>query len=695
MVILIQIVDASKKQIPEDVSFYNDYKYWVFFGILLILFYSRRLYMHRKKVQPKKQIANLVDKTSNETISVNDSITNSTLEKKKKEKKATKFQSTKKPVIERITIKEESILLQEPIKKPIIEEKKDNINEVLGLSIIEIEEISKDDPIQNVLSLKIDQHEEDKVSICLEKDNEPPLISNYKGSRSSEIDNSIKEETESIESIEDSERSEAKKIGFTPNNNFKQDKVTKYPIIKMPLKESWVKFPRDGRSNRTGFTEDDFFNVLQGFFSKDFKIFNDKHLVPKSGKLPYEPDIILINEQESKNIFIDLEIDEPYDGYSRTPTHEHGKDIVRDNFFTDRGWLVIRFSEIQIHQKPIECCLKIAEVINSIDPDYEIPFNLLFQDEVFFDNAWSSLQAKKWIKENYRENYLGIDFFGKRPNIQYEFDLQASKIDDFIEESINDEIELPAYVGPSEALANNEHERDVRLRFDPVKHRYFIDENPDTVSVSQLIAKYFPEFDSEYWSHKKAKDRGIDVQEILQEWETKRNDAARLGTDLHEQIENYYNKLPYDDQSPEFQYFLNFKKKYSKDLDPYRSEWRVFDEDLLIAGTVDMLYKKEGDELYMFDWKRSGKVIDSLGNPKLPNYDYASGKLSHLSDNSYHKYVLQQNIYKYILEKRYNKKITSMNLLILHPDYENYHHVKLPELHDEVAYIFENAKYNR
>ena len=58
----------------------------------------------------------------------------------------------------------------------------------------------------------------------------------------------------------------------------------------------------------------------------------------------------------------------------------------------------------------------------------------------------------------------------------------------------------------------------------------------------------------------------------------------------------------------------------------------------------------------------------------LQSKNYASGKLSHLSDNSYHKYVLQQNIYKYILEKRYNKKITSMNLLILHPNYENYLH---------------------
>jgi ATP-dependent exoDNAse (exonuclease V) beta subunit len=128
---------------------------------------------------------------------------------------------------------------------------------------------------------------------------------------------------------------------------------------------------------------------------------------------------------------------------------------------------------------------------------------------------------------------------------------------------------------------------------------------------------------------------------------------------------------------------------------PYRSEWRVFDEEFLIAGTIDMVYQKEGDELYMFDWKRSEKVVDANGNPKLPSYDWASGELSHLSDNSFNRYAVQQNIYKHILEKHYNKRITSMNLLILHPSFNTYHHIKLPDLTEEVKYIFENSKHYR
>jgi ATP-dependent exoDNAse (exonuclease V) beta subunit len=180
----------------------------------------------------------------------------------------------------------------------------------------------------------------------------------------------------------------------------------------------------------------------------------------------------------------------------------------------------------------------------------------------------------------------------------------------------------------------------------------------------------------------------------LQEWETKRYNSANLGTQLHEQIENYYNGLPYNKELPEFQHFLKFKEKYAT-MVPYRSEWRIFDEEYLIAGTIDMVYQKEGDELYMFDWKRSEKVVNAQGKLQLPSYDYASGELSHLSDNSYNRYAIQQNIYKYILEKHYNKKISSMNLLILHPSFDTYHHIKLPDLTEEVKYIFENSKHYR
>mgnify|MGYP000845968767 FL=1 len=189
---------------------------------------------------------------------------------------------------------------------------------------------------------------------------------------------------------------------------------------------------------------------------------------------------------------------------------------------------------------------------------------------------------------------------------------------------------------------------------------------------------------------------GLEPETIVEKWKQNGLEQAELGTMLHEQIENFYNKKKYDVQSKEFQYFLNFKEKYPKMI-PYRSEWRIFDEELLIAGTVDMVYQKENNELYMFDWKRSKKVVLPNGKPYLSDpsgnfTQFASDQLSHLTNDSYYKYCLQQNIYKHILEKRYNVSISSMNLLILHPVYETYHMLKLPQMEQEVNYMLEMSK---
>lgn len=99
----------------------------------------------------------------------------------------------------------------------------------------------------------------------------------------------------------------------------------------------------------------------------------------------------------------------------------------------------------------------------------------------------------------------------------------------------------------------------------------------------------------------------------------------------------------------------------------------------------------------MFDWKRSEKVVNREGKPKLSDPEdfytkFAYGGLSHITDDSYNKYALQQNIYRHILERKYGFIVSSMNLLILHPSYETYHWVKLPNMQKEVNYMFETLK---
>ncbi|MFT6745712.1 MAG: ATP-dependent exoDNAse (exonuclease V) beta subunit [Glaciecola sp.] len=238
----------------------------------------------------------------------------------------------------------------------------------------------------------------------------------------------------------------------------------------------------------------------------------------------------------------------------------------------------------------------------------------------------------------------------------------------------------------------NEHPRDERIGFNAEKHEYFIDGDPNVISVSQIIGEFFPKFDTEFWSKKKAKQRGVPQQQVIDEWADKGKLAADQGTYLHDQIEKYYNGIKHDRNSIEFGYFLKFVDKYPL-MQPHRTEWRIFDEEVMLAGTVDMIYKNPKTGLYfMFDWKRSEKVVDAQDRPIKPSYQFAKDDLSHLSDNSYHKYALQQNLYKHLLQKNYGIKISSTNLLVLHPNRHSYQIVSIPEMPKEIGIIMDFLK---
>ena len=237
----------------------------------------------------------------------------------------------------------------------------------------------------------------------------------------------------------------------------------------------------------------------------------------------------------------------------------------------------------------------------------------------------------------------------------------------------------------------NSNKRDLRVEFNEKNHSYMIDSKNKAISVTQLIQKFFPKFDKEFWANKESIKTGKSKSDILKGWEDLGEKARNLGTELHEQIEKYYNKLEYI-KSRELEKFFSFHTKHIENkYKPYRTEWRVFDEDKKIAGTIDMVYEKENGELFIFDWKRSKKIINSDGSVEKKNpFENGLEGLSHLPSSDYVKYCLQQNIYKSILEKKYEKKISSMNLLILHPHFENYHIVQVEDFKNETQYLLES-----
>lgn len=376
-----------------------------------------------------------------------------------------------------------------------------------------------------------------------------------------------------------------------------------YPVLRIPKKGCIIRSHRFGKSKRRGFKEESFQHVIEKYFNLNFLVSGNLRLNTGKETRPFEPDIALVEKFKEFNIRINIEIDEPYAGLSRQPTHCKGDDHMRDIYFIDRGWMVIRFSEYQVHTQELSCIRYIYQILNKISSTFKIPFDLQVVPELRPEKMWDIVQAQKWEKQRYRENYLN-HIFGeveeKTEVIEKDFNQQEIDEESQVEPSI---ISIPEEAKQIGCNKMNAHQRDNRITFYPDIHLYTVDKAP-MPSASSIISRFFPEFDSEYWSYRKAPELGMTPEEVAIMWKSKGEKAALEGTYLHQQIENYYLGIDYH-RTPEFHLFENFINNH-KTITPYRTEWRIFDEDYNIAGTIDLI-SKNGQGMEIYDWKRSKK----------------------------------------------------------------------------------------
>lgn len=268
----------------------------------------------------------------------------------------------------------------------------------------------------------------------------------------------------------------------------------------------------------------------------------------------------------------------------------------------------------------------------------------------------------------------------------------------------------------------NSHPRDEDIQFYENDHKYVIKTDSDSTytSVTTLVHSLFPYFNADevinsmingkgwkeghkYW--------GLTPEQIKASWSN--NKSAEAGTNLHLFIEyfmneknikcDYTNKDLYEyyitnytqehplSKSIEWQYFINFIRDYP-DLKPYRTEWTIYDEELKIAGSIDMIYENPDGTLSIYDWKRAKNIT------RVNNFNKFGTNpiVCHLPDSNFWHYALQLNIYKTILERKYNKKIDGLYLVRLHPDAEekNYELISLPDLPREMNELIEERKTN-
>jgi hypothetical protein len=256
---------------------------------------------------------------------------------------------------------------------------------------------------------------------------------------------------------------------------------------------------------------------------------------------------------------------------------------------------------------------------------------------------------------------------------------------------------MPDHIPPTYLSTKNAHDRDEHISFEEGPHIYTVcGDRGGYTSVTTWNHSHFGHFDADAAIDKIMKSKrkndptykyfGMNPDEIKTMWDKKRDMASSAGTNMHNDIEYYYNKETVTNDSVEFQYFKNFLNDYPE-LKPYRTEWMIYYEELKLSGSVDMIYENPDGTLQIYDWKR----CEEIRHEAIFNNYATTPCLSHLPDTNFWHYALQLNVYKTILEHKYGKKVTDLYLVCMHPEnkYKNYQRIKVPFLDKEIHNLIE------
>lgn len=478
-----------------------------------------------------------------------------------------------------------------------------------------------------------------------------------------------------------------------------------YAVVKFPKEENIV-FPYRRHSiARKGYMDLNFQSYLQNVLGNQLLVISDCSILPAENYRPYEPDIAII-DLNKPSIRIDIEIDEPYSAISNQPIHFIGcGDDFRDANLNNLGWIVIRFTEYQVVSNMQGCAAVIAQILNAINPNLTICTSLLSHSLPAPVKRWSNVEATIMASEKIREKYLNHKFGIK--------DVEPITLSDIKQNDIEQKYATlikPLVINKNKPLKitnpNIQFHRDENIQFLPLEHIYLYKGKERLIPVSSIISYFFTEFDAFKHSERIARQRGVPQGQILEEWDEKNTRSKEIGKFVHKQIAHNYNGLKYQNKY-HFLYtgkyvktdeYIDLQREYEQFrlfLDhhiftPFETEWSIYDENLKIAGTIDMIHKK-GTLYDIYDWKYSHRIADSTGSPILFNSYGEKGLrgLENVQDTEYWKSCLRQNLYKCILEKNYKFRIDKMYLILFSDKYPSYLKFEVPCMDNEIKIIWD------
>ena len=400
------------------------------------------------------------------------------------------------------------------------------------------------------------------------------------------------------------------------------------------------------------------------------------------------PDLVILMEGRPE-VRIAVQIDEPFDVCTREPQHylTCGDDYL-DDLMTRLGWTVVRFAERQVWNHHQACADYLTALLKTLVPNLECP--QLSDKPLPPVKRWTKVEAQKMAAR-----------------VQAKMPVQTpNQVPCYAMTS--EECQYMAQVKPFPRTADmlekmatfrdaGRYEQDAYIDFEPYEHIYIYNGRQRLLPVSSLVGYFFESFNALAAAERKCQNYSIPVEESLDQWDRIGTMASEVGTFMHAQTESYFRDGTFETIYPfcyngeteaislekEKQYFLQFVSDYA--IRPYRQEWPVYDLALNVAGTIDLICQEDDGSFTIYDWKRSSKVVNALGQPITEGFN---GKMSlngiNLPDTSFYHYCLQQNLYRYMLEQHYGIRVRAMNLVVLCASYPSYYVAQVPKM-DEVV----------
>ena len=400
------------------------------------------------------------------------------------------------------------------------------------------------------------------------------------------------------------------------------------------------------------------------------------------------PDLVILMEGRPE-VRIAVEIDEPFDVCTREPQHYlTGGDDYLDDLMTRLGWTIVRFAERQVWNHHQACADYLTTLLKTLVPNLDC--KQLSDKPLPPIRRWTKAEAQKMAARVQAKMPVQtpnqVPCYAMTPEeCQYMTQVKP----------------FPRTADMQEKMAHfrdaGRYEQDAYIDFEPYEHIYIYNGRQRLLPVSSLVGYFFESFNALAAAERRWQNSSIPIEDSLNQWDRIGTLASEVGTFMHAQTESYFRDGTFDTIYPfcyngqteaislerEKQYFLQFVNDYA--IRPYRQEWPVYDLTLNVAGTIDLICQEDDGSFTIYDWKRSSKVVNALGQPITEGFN---GKMSmngiNLPDTSFYHYCLQQNLYRYMLERHYGIRVRAMNLVVLCASYPSYYVAQVPKM-DEVV----------